>query len=66
MLELSWRGSKTIPLAQGIERKFLQDGDEVVMSAHAQGDGYVIGFGSCEGKILPALNFPWGTMNGVI
>ncbi|XP_028402878.1 fumarylacetoacetase-like [Dendronephthya gigantea] len=58
MLELSWRGSKTIPLAPGVERKFLQDGDEVVMSAHAQGDGYVIGFGSCEGKILPALNFP--------
>jgi fumarylacetoacetase len=58
MLELSWRGSKPIPLAPGIERKFLQDGDEVIMGAYAQGDGYVIGFGSCEGKILPALNFP--------
>ena len=58
MLELSWRGSKPITLAPGIERKFLQDGDEVIMTAHAQGNGYVIGFGSCKGKILPALNFP--------
>lgn len=58
MLELSWRGSKTLQLAPGVERKFIQDGDEVIMSGYAQGDGYKIGFGSCEGKVLPALNFP--------
>jgi fumarylacetoacetase len=27
MLELSWKGSKEIPLADGTIRKFLQDGD---------------------------------------
>lgn len=58
MLELSWRGSKPIQLEPGIERKFLKDGDEVIMKAHAQGDGYVIGFGDCVGKVLPSINFP--------
>ena len=30
MLELSWRGAKTVPLgSSGLERKFLQDGDTV-------------------------------------
>ena len=30
MLELSWRGAKTVPLgSSGQERKFLQDGDTV-------------------------------------
>jgi hypothetical protein len=31
MLELSWRGTKTIPLSDGSTRKFLQDGDEVII-----------------------------------
>lgn len=59
MLELSWRGSKVIPLvnSQGEgekERKFLKDGDEVIMTGFAQGDGYRVGFGAVTGKILPA------------
>ena len=32
MLELSWRGSKPLDLGNGVARKFLQDGDEVVMT----------------------------------
>ncbi|KFD61763.1 hypothetical protein M514_03229 [Trichuris suis] len=28
MLELSWRGTKSIPLGNGASRKFLEDGDE--------------------------------------
>lgn len=58
MLELSWRGSKPVQLAPEIERKFIQDGDEVIMTAYARGDGYVVGFGTCEGKVMPAVNFP--------
>lgn len=55
MLELSWRGSKTVPLTQGGgERKFLKDGDNVVMTGLCKGDGFVVGFGSVEGVVLPA------------
>ena len=56
MLELSWRGAKEIPLTNspGNVRKFLQDGDNVIMTGYAQGDGYRVGFGQCSGKILPA------------
>lgn len=57
MLELSWRGSKTINLADGATRKFLQDGDEVIIRGHCERNGLRIGFGECKGKVLPALNF---------
>uniref|UniRef100_A0A673GP38 Fumarylacetoacetase n=1 Tax=Sinocyclocheilus rhinocerous TaxID=307959 RepID=A0A673GP38_9TELE len=55
MLELSWRGSKTIDLGDGETRTFLKDGDEVTLTGHCEGRGYRVGFGLCEGKILPAL-----------
>uniref|UniRef100_A0A8C8YTZ7 Fumarylacetoacetase n=1 Tax=Prolemur simus TaxID=1328070 RepID=A0A8C8YTZ7_PROSS len=55
MLELSWRGTKAIELGNGQTRKFLLDGDEVIITGHCQGDGYRVGFGQCTGKVLPAL-----------
>ncbi|HCA42525.1 MAG TPA: fumarylacetoacetase [Bacteroidetes bacterium] len=55
MLELTWRGEKPLKLPSGEERKFLQDGDTVIMTAYCQGDGYRIGFGSVESEILPAV-----------
>nr|XP_021530044.1 fumarylacetoacetase [Aotus nancymaae] len=55
MLELSWRGTKPIELGNGQTRKFLLDGDEVIITGHCQGDGYRVGFGQCAGKVLPAL-----------
>ncbi|RLN89021.1 hypothetical protein BBJ28_00015250 [Nothophytophthora sp. Chile5] len=55
MLELSWQGSREIALGDsGTTRKFLQDGDTVAISGFCQGSGYRIGFGPCDGKILPA------------
>lgn len=54
MLELTWRGTKPLQLADGSERKFIQDGDSVVMWGWAQGDGYRVGFGKAEGLILAA------------
>lgn len=54
MLELSWRGSKTVDIGNGETRKFLQDGDEVVMTGYCQGEGYRVGFGLCTGKVLPS------------
>lgn len=32
MLELCWKGTKEVPLSDGETRKFLKDGDTVVMS----------------------------------
>ncbi|KAL7405592.1 hypothetical protein ABVT39_003695 [Epinephelus coioides] len=55
MLELSWRGSKSIDLGGGETRTFLKDGDEVTITGYCQGDGYRVGFGLCTGVILPAL-----------
>ncbi|XP_006033508.1 fumarylacetoacetase isoform X2 [Alligator sinensis] len=58
MLELSWNGTKEIDLGNGQSRKFLQDGDEVVMTGYCQGNGYRVGFGQCSGKVLPAPSLP--------
>jgi fumarylacetoacetase len=55
MLELCWKGSKTIELGNGETRKFLADNDTVGLEGFAQGDGFRVGFGPCLGKILPAL-----------
>ncbi|MGH0161037.1 UNVERIFIED_CONTAM: hypothetical protein FKN15_050142 [Acipenser sinensis] len=55
MLELSWKGTQTIDLGDGQTRKFLQDGDEVIMTGYCQGKGYRVGFGQCRGKVLPAF-----------
>jgi fumarylacetoacetase len=55
MLELTWNGQRPMHLADGTERKFINDGDTVVLRGHAEKDGVRIGFGECRGKILPAL-----------
>ncbi|XP_037939676.1 fumarylacetoacetase [Teleopsis dalmanni] len=59
MLELSWRGSKPINLNDGTVRKFLQDGDEVIIRGFCSHpvSGLRIGFGECVGKVLPAIPF---------
>lgn len=54
LLELCWKGTRPIKLGPTTERKFLRDGDEVIMTAVCEGDGYRVGFGECRGKILPA------------
>lgn len=55
LLERTWRGQNPIALPDGTERRFLQDGDEVIMRASCEKDGAArIGFGECRGVILPA------------
>nr|XP_015809339.2 fumarylacetoacetase isoform X2 [Nothobranchius furzeri] len=55
MLELSWRGSKTIDLGGGNSRTFLNDGDDITITGYCEGNGSRVGFGSCQGTIVPAL-----------
>lgn len=69
LLELTWDGDPfanppvvvpgtqrtPIKLPTGEERKFLADGDEVIMRAYCERDGFRrIGFGECRGIITPA------------
>lgn len=54
MLELSWKGTKPIPMPDGSERKFLNDNDTLIMRAYCQSKQYRIGFGEVKTKILPA------------
>jgi len=54
MLELSWRGSKPLAMPDGSERKFINDGDTVIMRGFGKKDGVRIGFGEVTGKVLPA------------
>ncbi|XP_037973209.2 fumarylacetoacetase [Plutella xylostella] len=57
MLELSWKGTKPLRLHNGEERKFIQDGDTVVLRGFCKNEDVRIGFGKCEGKLLPAVPF---------
>ncbi len=55
LLERTWRGQNPITLPDGTQRKFLQDGDEVVMKSYCERENTArIGFGDCRGVILPA------------
>ncbi|GIV27600.1 MAG: hypothetical protein KatS3mg027_1414 [Bacteroidia bacterium] len=54
MLELTWKGTKPLKLNNGEERKFLQDGDTIIIKGFAEKNGIRVGFGTCEATILPA------------
>ncbi len=54
MLELSWAGKNPVQLNDGSERKFLKDGDTVIMKGHCEKDGIRVGFGEVRSKLLPA------------
>lgn len=55
MLEITAGGREPIELPSGETRCFVEDGDEVIMTARAHAPGHVsIGFGECRGKVLSA------------
>jgi fumarylacetoacetase len=43
-----------VKLEEGEERKFLQDGDTVIMRGFAEREGVRVGFGEVSGKLLPS------------
>jgi fumarylacetoacetase len=54
LLELTWRGKEPVKLPSGEQRRFLEDGDEVIMRGYCEREGFRrIGFGECRGRILP-------------
>ncbi len=54
MLELTWRGANPLKLPNGETRKWLEDGDTLIITGWCEGDGYRVGFGKVSGKILSA------------
>ena len=56
LIELTWNGTEPLALADGSVRSFLEDGDEVVISARAPAsDGSRLSFGEVRGRICSAL-----------
>ena len=56
LLELTWRGAEPLTLPTGETRRFLEDGDEVIMRGYCERESAArIGFGECRGVVLPAL-----------
>jgi fumarylacetoacetase len=59
LIELAWNGKRPITLPDGSTRSWLNDGDEITISATAPGpDCARIGFGAMTGCILPAVPTP--------
>lgn len=55
ILETTAGGKTPVRLASGEERRFLEDGDEVILKARGVRPGYApIGFGECRAIVLPA------------
>ncbi len=56
LLELAWRGSEPVQLPTGEVRRFLEDGDEVILRGRCEAPGFRgIGLGECRGIVLPAV-----------
>jgi len=55
LIELTWGGAEPLPLTNGSTRRFLEDGDEVTITATAPAtDGGRLGFGEVTGRVAPA------------
>jgi len=55
LLEVTWRGTEPLELPTGEVRKFLEDGDEVILRGWCEAPGFRrIGLGECLGRVLPA------------
>ena len=53
LLELTWGGKEPLTLPTGEVRRFLEDGDEVIMHGFCQRPGFRrIGLGECRGTIV--------------
>ena len=55
LLEITEGGRRPVPV-EGETRRFLEDGDEVIVRGRARREGFAtIGFGECRGRVLPAV-----------
>jgi fumarylacetoacetase len=55
MIELTWNGTEPITLPDGTSRAWLEDSDELVITATAAGPGGIrVSLGEARGQIMPA------------
>jgi fumarylacetoacetase len=54
MLEISWKGTKPLDMPDGSQRKFINDGDSVIMKGYSKNEDVRIGFGEVRTLLLPA------------
>jgi fumarylacetoacetase len=54
LLELTWNGTEPLTLTDQRTLAFLQDGDEVVLTATAPAANGRIALGECRGRVLPS------------
>ncbi len=57
MLEIAWKGTRPVRMADGSERKFINDLDTVIMRGYCVKENLRIGFGEVVTKILPAIPY---------
>ena len=57
LIGLTKEGETPVDVGGGRKRHWLQDGDHVILSGSCEGKGFRVGFGTCEGKILPSSSF---------
>ena len=55
LLEITLRGAEPVELPGGETRRFVEDGDEVILRGRCRREGFVgIGLGECRAVVLPA------------
>jgi fumarylacetoacetase len=55
LIEITRGAAEPVTLAGGGTRRYLEDGDELVLRGRCERDGFVsIGFGACAGRVAPA------------
>jgi fumarylacetoacetase len=54
MLEISWKGTKPLDMPDGSQRKFINDGDSVIMKGYSKNEDVRIGFGEVRTLLLSA------------
>jgi fumarylacetoacetase len=56
LLELTRGGQSPLELPNSVRRSYLQDGDQVLLRGACEREGFArIGFGACDGQIVPGL-----------
>jgi len=64
LYEATRDGRLSIALERGGTRQYLEDGDEVALTAWAQANSYRVGFGECKGRVVPADSNTNSNING--
>jgi len=59
LIELSWGSKEPLELGGQVTRTFLRDGDRITLTGVCDNGATRLGFGSCTGKVLPALGYPF-------